>query len=102
MNNFLNAQEAGERFDTVQREIEEKVYEVCAQTESILSWAIETAMRQGQRDISITSYGYEIEEWWGYIEKFLKQNGYQNVIVEERGYSCFDDNRGVTQIVFSF
>lgn len=102
MSEFLNAQQASERFDEVKQEIEEKVYEVSDMTRSILAWAIESAMREWKRDVSMTSQGYRIEEWGWLVKAFLQQQGYENVMVEERWYSCFDDNRWMTQILFSF
>jgi hypothetical protein len=43
-----------------------------------------------------------MDEWWGYIEAFLEQQWYQNILIEEKWYICFDNNRWQTQIVFSF
>jgi hypothetical protein len=102
MTEFITAQEASERFDEVTREIEEKVYEVSDNTRSILTWAIEGAMNKWERDVSITSRWYRIDEGWWLVKSFLEQQGYQNVIIEEKWYSCFDNNRWYTQIIFSF
>lgn len=102
MKHFPSAAEASKRFDLVQKEIQEKVYEVSERTHSILSNAIEAAMREWKRDVSISSRGYDIDEGGGLIQNFLEQQGYENVLVEETWYSCFDNDRGQTQIVFSF
>lgn len=97
-----SAQEASERFDVVQKEIEERVYEVSQETHSILAGAIERAMKDGEREVHLVTQGYKIEECWWLVENFLKQQWYQDVSIEEKWYSCFDNNRGQTEIVFSF
>ncbi len=101
MTEFLKPEQAQALLAQREKELSELRYEVCDKTKNILEWAIQDAIRNCKAEVSIVIHWYAIEEWSVSVKWFLEQEWYKNVMIEETGYSCFNNNRGQTQIVFS-
>ena len=98
MNAFPTAEETVEKFN----ERVEETYDLCDSSKNILSHAIEKAISNNSRKVELVVGAYWIEEWRWWVRKFLESNWYENIEIEESGYTCFDNNRGKTEISFTF